>query len=152
VLCHRMMTGRPDRAERPLAVAAFQRVDRLEATAGRKQRRLPRCRRGAGVGVETAAPARAELLEVVEILRSVHSLELGSARAAGLEHAAGVARRAGFDAIEDSPHSRRPFGVTATGVVILEMAVGRDQEHPTRLTNRRAGRPRDRSRRYARRR
>jgi hypothetical protein len=42
--------------------------------------------------------------------------------------------------------------MAVTGVVVLEMGVGRDQEHGARLTNGPAGHPGGRSRRYARRR
>jgi hypothetical protein len=137
------MTGRTHRTERGVAVAAFERIHCLEAAAGGEERGLPRRRRRARVDVQTSATLPAEALEAIEIIDGVHSFELFPSRPPGNEAAPGVARRAGIEPVEDGPHAIRPLRMAATGVVLLEAGVGRDQEHVARLTNGSAGRSGD---------
>jgi ribosomal protein S18 acetylase RimI-like enzyme len=125
----RVVTRGPDRAECKVTLAAPERVRRLETAAGGEERRFPRRGRRAGVRVEPAAAGGAESLEVIEIRRGVHPLEIGPCRPARNEALAGVAGRAGVEPGEDGPHAFRAFGMAAAGVVFLEMGIGRDEQH-----------------------
>ena len=123
----RMMTGGSHRAERGVAVAAFEGVDRLEPTAGREQSRLPGCGRRAGVAVQPTAARGAEPLEMVEVSGSVDALELVPRRGPGLESAPRFVGCAGLQAVENRPHPGRSLRMTTACVVLLEVCVRRDQ-------------------------
>ncbi len=149
----RVMTRRPHRAERGVAVAALERVDRLEPAARGEQRGFPRrrptrrCRRRGGRRPRAQNCSRWSRYSAVCTRSS-------SARVArrGSRRRRASAGRTRVEPVEDGPHPRRALGMAAPGVVLFEAGVGRDQEHAARLTNRHDGRPRPASRRYARRR
>ena len=98
------------------------------------------------------AALRAEPLEVIDVLRGVHALELGAGRPPGFEAATGVARRPGVEPLEHGPDAGRAFRVAPTGIVFLEVGIGCNQKHAARLTNDLLDQPFDGFRRYARRR
>ena len=144
-----VMTGRPHGTERGVAVAPFERVRRLEAAASREDRGLSRRAQRARVSVQVPAALETKALEVIEIRRRVHALEVCPGRPPRLEPEAGVGRGARVEPGEHGTHARRAFRMTATGVMLLEADVGRDQEHTARLTNHQRSTTRHLSRRYA---
>ena len=80
-----VMTRRPYRAKRGVALAPFQRVDRGEPRPRRVDSGLPRRGVRARIGVEMPAATSAEGLELLEIRGIVHTCELGTSRGARLE-------------------------------------------------------------------
>ena len=86
------------------------------------------------VGVERAAAARAERLELVEVRGGVHPLELGPRRPPGRQLARPPRRvRRPRSPASTACEPGRALGVPAAGIVLGQARIGRHQEHRRRV-------------------
>ena len=131
-----VVAGRPHRAERGVAVAPFERLDRRESGPGGEDRRVPRRRGRRGVAIEGAAAAPAERLELVQVGAAMHPLDLGPSGDPRRELPDRAVEVRGAQALEHGLQAGRPLRMPATGIVLRVSRVGRDQQHRRRLPTR----------------
>ena len=136
----RVVTGRPDRAERggrrrraSSASTAARPAPGGEERGVPRSPPTPRCRRRA-----SRHPAAQNALELVEVLRRVctRSSSARVARRAVEARAPASSSAAAAEPGEHGPQPGRPLGVPAAGIVLGEARIGRDQEHAARVTSR----------------
>ena len=130
-----MVAGRAYGAERRVAVAAFERGDRLETCTRRMRRGLPRSGRRGRVRIEGAATRGADAFDLVEVARCVYFLELGSRRDAGLEVAHGIVARV-TETRQHGTDPLRTLRMPAPGIVLRETWIGGHQQHGHRVSTR----------------
>jgi len=130
-----VVTGRAYRAERRVAVAAFERGNCLETRARRMRRGRPRSGRRGRVRIECAATRGADAFDFVEVARWVYFLELGSRRGAGLEVAYGIVARV-TETRQHGPDPLRTLRMPASGIVLRETRIGGHQQHEHRVSTR----------------
>ena len=134
---HRVVAGRPDREERAVRDARVERLDRGEPGAGGTDRGVEGALADRGVGVERAPAVRAHAFERVEVGGRVHPLELGPRRRPPVED--GAIETDEVEAGEHRVEPGRTLGVAASGVVLGEQRVGRDEHHGAEGSGRSAG-------------
>ena len=131
-----VVPGRPDRAERggarrPAPGASIA----ARPEPGGEERGVPGRGRRGGVGVEGAAAAGAERLELIEVGGGVDPLELGARRPPGGELARRLVQAGGLQSGEDGLEPGRALRVPAAGIVLGQARIGRDQQHRRRVAS-----------------
>ena len=122
-----VVTGRAHGAERGVALALAQRLDRGQPGAGGEVGGRRRVRAQPGVGVDPPAAAGGHRLQPVEVPLGVHTSQVVALGGHRFERDDGVGEPGPLDAGDHRLQPRRPLGVARSGEVLEVGRVGGEQ-------------------------